>query len=128
MRRRRRVKKKAVFLALIIVVLIVACLIFLFLPKEKDKEKSAVNDIIGTWTTDNVTVYEFDDNNKGKLIVPLGTYDFTYEIKDDKLFIDFVNEKSTDSKYSYHFKDGKLILEGSNGTFTFNKIRDKDVD
>ena len=51
----------------------------------------------------------------------MGEFPFTYKINADTLEIDFENEKSTDSKYTYKFDDNKLILNGDNGTFTFIK-------
>ena len=74
-----------------------------------------------TWTSDNITIYEFYKNNTGKLIVSLNEYDFNNKLKDKYLYIDFENEKSEDSKYSYLFKKKKLILMNEKGTFTFTK-------
>ncbi|MBR2712117.1 MAG: helix-turn-helix domain-containing protein [Bacilli bacterium] len=52
-------------------------------------------------------------------------YDFTYKIEDNSLSIDFKNEKSTDSKYKFHFEEENLIIEGTNGKFTFKKVEEK---
>lgn len=123
MKRRRKIKKKPIIIliSIILIIIIVICLIYT-LPKAKKE----TNNIIGTWTTDNVTKYKFNKDNTGKLITSLNSYDFVYELKDDSLFIDFKNEKSTDSKYTYHFETDKLILEGENGKFTFSKIKNKE--
>ena len=102
---------------LVLVVVALAALIMLIMGLKKSDKDS----IVGTWTTDGVTVYQFNKNNTGLLIVSLKEYEFTYKIKDDTLEIDFKNERSTDSKYTYTFEDNKLILKGDNGTFTFIK-------
>ena len=107
-----------IILAIIIVILAVLCL----LPKKNNKIN---NELLGTWTTDGVTKYKFDNDNTGALMLPLNSYEFTYEIKGNKLSIDFENEKSEDSTFTYYFKDDKLILDGDNGKFTFTKVVDK---
>ena len=83
--------------------------------------KEETNSIIGEWTTDGVTIYEFNKDNTGKLKVSLGEYDFDYIIKEDKISIDFINEKSEDSEYTYTLNKDKLVLKGKNGTFNFKR-------
>ena len=107
-------KKKIIIMIILIVIALVILIALILNLKHLSKRN-----LIGTWTTDGVTIYVFNKNNTGKLIVSVGEFPFTYEIKDDTLEIDFENEKSTDSKYTYQFDDGKLILSGDNGTFTF---------
>ena len=109
--------KKKMLIFMIIIVLIVI-LGIIFFPKIRS------NPLIGTWTTDGITIYRFDKNNKGALIVPLSEYEFTYKIEDNKLFIDFKNEKSKDSDYEYSIENDKLILKGINkttGSYTFTR-------
>lgn len=122
MRKKKKTQRNLLLLACILILIIIICIILL-LPKI-NKTSSTTNKIVGTWTTDNVTKYEFNKDNTGKLITSLNSYEFTYEIKDNNLSIDFKNEKSEDSKYAYKFDNDKLILEGDNGKFTFSKIKD----
>lgn len=122
MRKKKKTQRNLLLLACILILIIIICIILL-LPKI-NKTSSTTDKIVGTWTTDNVTKYEFNKDNTGKLITSLNSYEFTYEIKDDSLSIDFKNEKSEDSKYTYKFDNDKLILEGDNGKFTFSKIKD----
>ena len=106
--------------ALIIIIVVILCCKFIF------KKKNSVEEtIIGKWTTDGVTVYQFNNDNIGVLIVPLSQYDFKYEIDEDSLLIDFISEKSEDSKYTYTLKDGELKLKGANGTFNFKRYIEK---
>ena len=121
----KKIKKTKIkrFILLIISIIAILFLIFVIIKKPEEKEKSKT--IIGTWTTDGVTNYQFNKNGTGILIVPLSEYEFTYKMEDDSLLIDFKNEKSTDSKYKFYFEDEKLILEGTNGKFTFKKVEEK---
>lgn len=105
-------KKIRIMIVLIVIVLI---LIVLALVGTKKTPRAQ---IVGTWTTDGVTIYEFEKGNTGKLIVSLGEYEFTYKITDDTLEIDFENERSSDAKYTYKIEENKLILRGDNGTYT----------
>ncbi len=109
--------KKKIIIMIILILILIFVITILMLGGKPTSKKS----IVGTWTTDGVTIYEFNRNKTGKLIVSVGEYPFTYKISGDTLEIDFENEKSTDSKYTYKFDDNKLILEGDNGTFTFIK-------
>ena len=109
-------KKKIIIMSMLIVIALAILVTLILGLKHSPKGK-----LIGTWTTDGVTIYEFNRNNTGKLIVSVGEFSFTYKIKDNTLEIDFENEKSTDSKYTYQFDNNKLILDGDNGTFTFTR-------
>ena len=112
--KKRVIKKKVRIFIVMFLLLTIAVSSSLFLLSKTPKAK-----IVGSWTTDGVTIYKFNRNNTGSLIVSLKEYDFKYKINKDTLEIDFKNEKSTDSKYTYTFKDKKLLLEGDNGSFTF---------
>ena len=121
--KKRKLKTKNILILLIILILI---MLAIFMPSIiKKNTNNPKKTIIGTWTTDGVTKYRFDKNNKGALIVSLGEYEFTYKIEDDKLDIDFKNERAKDAKYTYTFEDDKLILEGENGKFTFERYNEK---
>ena len=113
-------KKKIIIMLILIGILLIA-IITLLLGLRKTPKTS----IIGTWTTDGVTIYKFNKNNRGLLIVSLKEYEFRYKINNNTLEIDFENEKLEDSKYTYTFKDNKLILDGDNGKFTFIKKNDE---
>ena len=109
-------KKKIIIMLVLICLVIIAIIILLLGNKPSHKNK-----IVGSWTTDGITIYEFKKNNTGKLIVSLGEYPFTYKITDNTLEINFKDDKVTDSKFTYSIENGKLILNGDNGTFTFKK-------
>ena len=113
---KKKFKKKLILTIIIVIVLIVIVIVKFTLNDSKR--------IIGLWTTDGVTVYEFNKDNTGTLILPLSKYKFTYKIEKKKLYIDFENEKSEDSEYEYSFSKKKLILNGDNGTYIFSRKED----
>lgn len=85
---------------------------------EKD---SSQNKIVGSWTTDGYTEYDFYENGRGCLKIPIADYEFTYTIKNNMLHIDFDNESSEDSDYEFSFENSELKLKSINGTFIFTK-------
>ena len=88
MREKRNRKLKIKKILILICLVIVVCLALVFLFKGKSRVE---NKFIGLWTTDGVTIYEFKKDNTGVLKVSLSDYEFEYEIKDNKLYIDFKN-------------------------------------
>ena len=115
--------KKSVTISLILIMIII--LLIIFIPKFIKKKNLSKEEICGTWTTDGVTIYKFNKNNSGSLILPLNKYEFTYKIADDNLEIDFKSKKAKDAKYKYSFEKNQLVLEGENGKFTFIKYNEK---
>lgn len=116
MKKKKKLKKKPITILIILIIALVLIFTIIIPYLNSPKRK-----LIGSWTTDGVTIYKFNKNNTGSLRVSLSEYDFTYKIDKKELFIDFENEKSTDSKYTYSFEDGKLILKGENGEFIFTR-------
>ena len=123
-----RKKKKSIVSKLIILILIIAmailCVVYIPRFKNNDNKNELEEKIIGSWTTDGYSVYEFYENKKGALVLPIATYDFNYKIEENIISIDFENEKSIDSDYEFSFEGEKLILKGINnasGTYTFTK-------
>jgi len=64
--------------------------------------------------------------------ITLADYDFTYEIKDNQLYIDFVNESAHDATYEFSVKGDTLTLIGGEGTiggtYELTKVHDKKAD
>ena len=114
-------KKKQLKTILIICIFIAIVISTVIIIKTKPKENiedqnTHKNSLIGLWTTDGVTIYEFRADGKGKLKLPLSEYEYSYEIDDNKLHIDFESEETTDSDYKYYFDNDKLVLQGINRT------------
>ena len=116
--KRKKIKIKNIIILCIILIIIIAIFICSF---KFTKKKEGTNKLIGEWTTDNITIYKFNKNNTGVLIVPLSEYKFSYKIEKIILSIDFEDDKYEDTKYKYSFEDSKLILKGNNGKFVFKK-------
>ena len=116
-RRRRRIRYCLFAAALIVIVLgILLCC------KSCSSEKRS---IVGAWDYDSVTIYRFDRNGKGALVLPHESYDFKYRIEEGTLYIDFESEKATDAYYSYIVNDNSLTLEkigGLNKVYVFYRI------
>ena len=69
--------------------------------------------------TSNQTEYKRQaqsSKGSGAMLLTLADYDFTYEIKDNQLYIDFVNESAHDATYEFSVKGDTLILIGGEGT------------
>ena len=121
MKKIKKKKKNIKLVFLLLIIFIISLIVFSIIFKKDNKYSDK---IFGKWTTDEVTVYKFNDDNTGELILPLSKYKFNYEIKKDSLFIDFEDSKSEDINYTYTIKDNKLYLKGKNGEFKFKKMID----
>ena len=88
-----------------------------------------IDALAGKWDFDGTTAYEFDGKGSGAMLLTLADYDFTYEIKDNQLYIDFVNESAHDATYEFSVKGDTLILIGGEGTiggtYELTKVHDK---
>lgn len=108
------IDKNILIFILFIIIIIVAILNFIFIKKDDS------NKILGSFATGN-TVYTFEKNNKGVMKLPLGDYKFTYKIMDNKLLIDFEDEKAVDPTYEYSLKDNILTIKDNRGTFKLTR-------
>ena len=85
------------------------------------------NPLAGKWNMDDVTVYEFGSDHKGALVLPSAEYEFSYKIKENILYIDFVSDKAKDASYTYQIQGDTLTLEGGNetiqGTYVLKKVK-----
>jgi hypothetical protein len=64
---------------------------------------------------DGTTVYEFEEQGRGALVLMSGEYEFQYEIEDDILKIDFIDEIALDATYSFELQKNVLFLTGGPG-------------
>ena len=76
----------------------------------------------GTWDMDGTTIYQFDGNGQGAMVLPSNTYTFKYAIneKAKSVSIDFDSERATDCTYVYDISGDKLVLTGSIGDGSFS--------
>ena len=113
--RKRRIRRRRIrngVAAALVLILIVLCIVLLFTSCSADKR------IVGTWDYDTITVYRFDKNGEGALLLPNESYTFAYSIEEDQLIIDFESENVTDHRYTFSINGGELTLtaEESGGT------------
>jgi len=129
--RKKRNKLLLVICMVIAVILFVWVVVFIVKFKGNINKQNIQSEniqeeksLIGSWTTDGVTVYEFRENGNGVLKLPLTEYMFSYKFEENKLFINFESKETRDSNYEYFFEEEKLILKGIKGTtgnYTFYK-------
>ena len=83
----------------------------------------------GKWDLDGTTAYEFSGDGNGALLLPNVTYEFTYEIKKDKISIDYENESVRDGTYTFSVEDNTLTLIGGEGTvggtYTLTRVEEE---
>ena len=117
---RRKKQNKKVNLRLIVVAAGVV-LLFLVLALVL-KNCTGGNTFEGTWDMDGTTVYQFDPDGRGAMILPSNTYSFSYlvDAENKSVSIDFDDERATDYTYSYRFEKNKLILFGTVGKESFS--------
>lgn len=82
---------------------------------------AASDPLQGAWDMDGVTVYRFDGNGEGAMLLPTRTYVFHYSVdtKAKTVSIDFEDERASDYTYMFEVTDSKLILSGKEGKETF---------
>ena len=118
-RQRKRLIKRILMLILILLLIAVA---IIYICRTWFSDSS----IVGTWDYDSATVYRFDDNGKGTLLLPNTNYDFSYLISEDVISIDFEDENAEDSSYTYSIKGRKLSLrsvEMSDSVYVLKRVK-----
>lgn len=109
-RRRRRRKLNPRFVVLMAILL--AILIAIVFCIRSCGSKPA---IVGRWDLDGTTVYEFREDGKGALILMNAEYEFHYEIEENNVHIDFVDEGGLDADYTFELEDNLLFWTGGHG-------------
>ena len=105
--RRRRQRHTLIVLLAVLVVLAAVMLAVTLLQRDGLK---------GTWALDDTTVYEFDGRGHGTLRLPLGSYEFSYTVEEDRLTIDFADDTATDAGYTFRKDGATLTLDTNTGT------------
>lgn len=121
--RQQQIRKWAIIGGAVVLLLLIIILIF---------KGCAGGDVLkGTWDMDGTTVYQFEGNGEGAMILPSNTYTFKYTINEEEktVSIDFEDEKANDYTYNYEVTKDKLILSGSEGkesfAYEFTKTKEK---
>ena len=122
-KKQRQIRRWTIIGAVIAVLLLVIFLLF--------KSCYGGEVLKGTWDMDGTTVYQFEGNGKGAMILPQNKYGFRYTINEEEktVSIDFYDEKASDYTYSFERDRDKLILSGREGkesfTYEFSRIDDQ---
>lgn len=103
-----KLKRKTIIIIVVVITIIILVYGYLLLTNKSN------NEIIGFWTIDDYTNYEFLENDKGNLVLPHKKMEFTYKIKDNTICIDFKDENAIDKCYEYKFEGKELIIKDSN--------------
>ena len=114
-KRRRRRKQNAVQRIVIIAVLAVAIVAGITAGIVLCVKQLAPTKILGRWDLDGTTMYQFDKNGKGALVLSYKEYEFQYGIEDGVLSIDFPEGVGIDAEYTFDVKDDLLFLTGGTG-------------
>ena len=135
-----KMNKRRIIVVLIIAAIMISTFVIIFTHSKKADEveetmatvnmgkhgeyKKYPKKLIGSWSTDGVTIYNFDEDGTGYLRTSVKDYVFSYNLVGNKLYINYADEGSTDSDYKITIKDKTLTLTGINqtaGTFILNK-------
>ena len=72
-----KLKRKTLIITVVVITIVIIISGCLLLTNKGN------NEIIGFWTIDGYTNYEFLENDKGNLVLPHKKMEFTYKIKDN---------------------------------------------
>ena len=121
--KQQKIRRWAIVGGAVVLLLLIIILIF---------KGCAGGDVLkGTWDMDGTTVYQFEGNGEGAMILPSNTYTFKYTINEEEktVSIDFEDERANDYTYNYEVTKDKLILSGSEGkesfAYEFTKTKEK---
>ena len=78
--------------------------------------------LVGKWNYDDTTIYEFGEDGRGSLILPLNSYSFSYKDDNGTLFIDFSDDTAEDKTYTYEISDDILLLTGDGTEYRFIRV------
>ncbi|MCI8373092.1 MAG: hypothetical protein HFI75_12020 [Lachnospiraceae bacterium] len=108
----------------ILVMLVVLCVVWLVYHMIT----SGKDELEGTWDIDGVTVYQFDGEGSGVLLLPSAEYRFQYNLQGQRLTIDFADQDAGDAEYEYKRKGDTLVFITGQGShtqkITLNKLKE----
>lgn len=100
---------------LAVILLVVGIILIVNALKETDP-------LVGKWNYDDTTIYEFGEDGRGSLILPLNSYSFSYKDDNGSLFIDFSDDTAEDKTYTYEISDDILLLTGDGTEYRFIRV------
>ncbi len=104
----RRNRKALLSVSVIIIAIVVIVICF--------SKKTDNNELIGKWSYNQYTAYEFSVNGHGYLCVDDVRYEYKYAISQQTLKLDFVEDIVKDCEYTFAIEGNLLTLIGGEGT------------
>ena len=83
----------------------------------KTEARITKKDFAGAWTADEATIYRFDENGSGRLILPEHTYGFRFDLEDEELVLRFESGRVGKVRFLFTLEEDALILERAEGGF-----------
>lgn len=119
--RKRKARQRGI---VIISAIVLALFVLVIVLIGKGCSNNDLNtELVGVWKYDQYSEYEFKDGNSGCMCLDSIThYEFTYNIKNNVLYIDFALDYVTDCQYTYTLEGNKLTLVGGEGTAEVGKV------
>ncbi|MBQ9611965.1 MAG: hypothetical protein IJV14_05180 [Lachnospiraceae bacterium] len=111
LRRKRQQRRRRIGIAFftILLLLVIGMIVYMAISVRSGKE-SEKDILVGTWSSDLVTFYTFDGKGSGSMQTSLSIYDFSYELKEQAVVIDYEDETVSDAAYSFSLSDDGSIL------------------
>ena len=118
----RRRKQRRVLTVTVVVLSVILLLLILLLCKGCFSGNEKLQEFSGVWQYTDDMKYEFDGNGSGCMCIGRSNhYEFTYEVEENTLRIDYVVDYITDCEYTYEIGRDKLKLIGGKGTAEIGK-------
>ncbi len=114
-RRKKRQLQRLVFVASLAIVVIGIIILLISLLSSKPNSKE-IDILSGVWVYDQYTRYEFDGYGNGCMCLEDVHYEYSYEISNNTVSMDFKNEAVHDCIYTFTVVEDKLTIIGGEGT------------
>ncbi len=104
---KRRLLTLIYILSAVLLVLVFTALVLSGVKKE--------DPLKGMWQNGETEIFQFNGLGKGSLLMDEDLSKFNYEIKEDRVRIDFVSDSMSDCIYTFEFEDDRLVLIDEQG-------------
>lgn len=84
--------------------------------KKRVRDTELTEYLLGIWTYDESTKYEFDPNSKGGMYIGETKYSYVFTVNGDEIELDFNDPAVHDATYTFSVSGDKLKLVGGEGT------------
>ena len=109
--RKRWVNRRLLILIYLLSAILLVLLVTALVVSGSKKEDS----LKGIWLKGESHIYQFDGFGKGSLLTDDDLSKFEYEIKKDRVRVDYVSDRMSDCIYTFEFDNDSLILIDEDG-------------